>query len=295
MGYTLTAMIIGVVLNSCIVGSITSLLGSLDDRAAKQKIKLDTINAFMLKNRVAPDLCEQVRQYFKYPFASLGAHINGGLFDDLSNSLKLKLDLSIHKKFIKQCHIFDSCPPACVVMLVRVISHNPTILVPTEVLFKKGDIGEAMYFLAKGEIVMYDPGGLDESALDIEALLRHGLCGAKLLKEAKAGDFFGELALLVENNRRAASATARTFAELLSLPRSDFDKVLLQHPTFAEQLQQQLLHYYGIKSPRATPPIGAAEQDGLGGNVQPVRARGGLVGRSACGGPSMSPVRAWDL
>merc|ERR1711971_252235 len=128
--YNSTVIAVGVLLNSCIAGSITSLLGSLDERAAKQKAKLDGINTFMQRNKIAPDLSDQVRQYYKYLFASLEAHSRGGLFDDLSPSLKLKLDLSLHRKFIKQCHIFDSCPPACVVMLVVIISQNSAILVP---------------------------------------------------------------------------------------------------------------------------------------------------------------------
>jgi len=247
--YNSMVIAVGVLLNSCIVGSITSLLGSLDERAARQKSKLDSVNAFMQRNGVTSDLCEQVRQYYKYLYASVQVQSADGMFDDLSSSLRLKIDLCIHKKFIQKCHIFAQCPPDCVVTLVTVISRNPRILVPTELVFSKGDVGDAMYFIAKGEIVLYDPGNAaDDSSLDISELLSlqggKTACGARMLARSHAGDFFGELALLASDSIRAASAAAETFAELLCLPRYDFEGVLRQHPRFAAQLRDYIARRY---------------------------------------------------
>lgn len=243
VSYNSACTAVGVMLNSCIVGSITSLLGSLDERAAKQKAKLDTINAFMHKNGVTPELCEQVRNYYKYLYASRSNQEL--LFEELSASLRLKIDLCIHKKFIKQCHIFSSCSPECIATLVMIISRNSSIFVPRELVFRKGDIGDAMYFVAKGEVMLYDPGNvLDENFINLEDLRdrrrKHAEEGgdeAKALAMAKAGDFFGELALLMTDNVRSASAASMTFAELLCLPRLDFDRVLLWYPQFATHLQ----------------------------------------------------------
>jgi len=247
--YTSGTVALGVLLNSCVVGSITSLLGSLDERAAKQKSKLDAVNTFMQKNGVNQDVCEQVRQYYKYLHASVDSQFQLKLFDDLSQSLRLKIDLCIHKNFIKRCHIFTACSPECVVTLVNIISRKSMILVPQELVFKKGDVGNAMYFIMKGNVILYDPGSAtDEASLDFVELCRlsgeEDACGSKMLTVAKGGQFFGELALIMDDNQRAASAAALSFVELLCLPRSDFMDVLEQYPTFSRQLCQYVQGRY---------------------------------------------------
>jgi len=59
-----------------------------------------------------------------------------------------------------------------------------------------------------------------------------------LLSVVYDGNYFGERALLFDAPR-AASAAARTFSELLKLPRKDFNEVLQQHPSFAAELRRR--------------------------------------------------------
>ena len=54
---------------------------------------------------------------------------------------------------------------------------------------------------------------------------------------ATKGDFFGERALLEPANRREASVTATTPAELLTLSRWDFESILKSHPDYAANLK----------------------------------------------------------
>merc|ERR1711957_139664 len=107
----------------------------------------------------------------------------------------------------------------------------------------------AMYFISKGEIVLYNPGRADEGSLDIEHLVSldcgdETSCGAKVLKNCVAADYFGEIALLGKTSRRSASAAARMFSELLCLPRSDFETLLLDYPEFADNLKRQAERNY---------------------------------------------------
>eukprot|EP00928_Gymnodinium_smaydae_P028484 TRINITY_DN21712_c0_g1_i3.p1 TRINITY_DN21712_c0_g1~~TRINITY_DN21712_c0_g1_i3.p1 ORF type:complete len:668 (+),score=168.51 TRINITY_DN21712_c0_g1_i3:360-2363(+) len=92
--YNSIVVAIGIMLNSCIVGSITSLIGSLDENAAKHKKRLDAVNMFMSRNHVDPEIGDQVLQYYRYMFSSV-SRIGSGLFDDLSSSLRLKIDVCI--------------------------------------------------------------------------------------------------------------------------------------------------------------------------------------------------------
>jgi len=71
----------GVLLNSCIVGSMASMLGTLDERAARHKSKLDTIDTFMQRNGVTKELFDQVQQYYKYLYSSVSR--DAGMLADL--------------------------------------------------------------------------------------------------------------------------------------------------------------------------------------------------------------------
>merc|ERR1711956_189542 len=120
---------------------------------------------------------------------------------------------------------------------------NNNIVVPAELIFKKGAVGDAMYFIAKGEILIYNPGTADDTELNLDGLrdmmpLEQTSDGASLLSVERDGDYFGERALLFAAPR-AASAAARKFSELLRLPREDFNEVLRQHPAFAAELRRR--------------------------------------------------------
>jgi len=66
-----------------------------------------------------------------------------------------------------------------------------------------------------------------------------------LLTLVRDGGNFGERALLLQAPR-AASAAARTFAEILCLPHDDFHEMLQQHPAFAQELRRMTEKTFGI-------------------------------------------------
>ncbi len=83
-----------------------------------------------------------------------------------------------------------------------------------ETIIQKGDIGREMYLLVRGEVeVMGDGSGVVET-----------------LKE---GAFFGEIALLLSTPRNA-SVRAKTSCDLFVLDKADFDRILYDHPQFAQ-------------------------------------------------------------
>ncbi len=93
---------------------------------------------------------------------------------------------------------------------------------PGEIIIRKGEIGDAMYFIVAGEI---------------EVNLK------PTPKRLRGGDFFGELALLYKTSR-SATVTAQTFVELLQLEARDFETLLesnqqLRHRITAEAAERR--------------------------------------------------------
>ncbi len=85
---------------------------------------------------------------------------------------------------------------------------KPRLVIPGEKIVKKGDSGDAMYFISTGAVeVPIEP-----------APVRLG-----------SGEFFGEMAL-VANQRRSTDVIALGYCQLLTLNRQDFNRVLDANP-----------------------------------------------------------------
>jgi voltage-gated potassium channel len=87
------------------------------------------------------------------------------------------------------------------------------------VLALEGDAGAGMFILCDGSV---------------EVELRSG----KL--ELGQGDFFGELALLVDDGARVARVRATTVVRCISIPRDDFLALVETEPSFALHMLREL-------------------------------------------------------
>lgn len=85
---------------------------------------------------------------------------------------------------------------------------------PGEVLFRKGDPADNMYFIVSGEVEVQD---------EVRTRSLHG------------GDFFGELSILY-HYPRTATVTAKTVVELLQLDAADLETLLESNQALREQI-----------------------------------------------------------
>ena len=93
---------------------------------------------------------------------------------------------------------------------------RPRITIPGEVVARKGDMGDAMYFIASGRV---------EVRIEPEPI------------ELKGGDFFGEISL-VKQAPRTADVIASTSCQLLALRAQDFYDLIEQNPAIHETVQR---------------------------------------------------------
>lgn len=93
-------------------------------------------------------------------------------------------------------------------------------------IFSRGDNGDAMYLIERGSvrISVKDADGYDTT-----------------LAELRAGEFFGEMALL-DGNARSADATANIHSRLAVLPRGEFRAFLRKNPDITLGILTALTH-----------------------------------------------------
>ncbi len=104
---------------------------------------------------------------------------------------------------------------------------RPRMAEAGEMIIRKGEIGREMYLLARGEVEVLDDSG-------------------KVMKILKDGDFFGEVALLM-STPRMANVRTRTSCDLFVLNKVDFNRILHDHPQFAQGVMEVAKERYSVK------------------------------------------------
>ncbi len=88
---------------------------------------------------------------------------------------------------------------------------------PGDIIFQQGDLGDNVYVIEKGECdVIKDDHGVPRT-----------------LATLRAGDYFGEMAVIYDRTRNA-TIQARTSMEVLLIPKRDFDTLRRAVPTFGD-------------------------------------------------------------
>ncbi len=105
--------------------------------------------------------------------------------------------------------------PATIAELVAMLRSRK--VAPGTVLMRRGDAGDAMYFISEGAVEVIADGST--------------------LRRLEAGDYFGEMALLSRGPRTATVKTV-TATDLLVLEASDFERLLQANPAIEEAVRR---------------------------------------------------------
>ena len=95
---------------------------------------------------------------------------------------------------------------------------HPLVFTPGDVVFHVGDEGNTMYFISRGKLEV-----LDRDGVTVRATLG-------------AGEFFGEMALVLDQTR-SATVRALGYCDLYRLERDAFNAIMRRHPSFADHIR----------------------------------------------------------
>jgi CPA1 family monovalent cation:H+ antiporter len=148
--------------------------------------------------------------------------INQEVYDDLQRKLRPrrravevrpKLDLGLKREdLVRRVPMFAALDAKTQRSVARLL--RPRLAVPDEIVVRKGERGDAMYFISSGAVeVRIDPTPV----------------------QLGTGDFFGELALLV-TERRNADVVALGYCQLLSLAARDLHRLFGTEPALRDQI-----------------------------------------------------------
>lgn len=101
-----------------------------------------------------------------------------------------------------------------------------------ETIVKKGDPGDAMYFIATGEVDIVLPNGN---------------------KKLSEGEFFGEMSL-IEHMPRSATIIARTACDLLTLDTQSFNELSKEFPDIEDKVRQTIGERQALNNQKSSAP-----------------------------------------
>ena len=113
---------------------------------------------------------------------------------------------------------------------------RPRLAVPDERLIAAGERGDAMYFIASGVVTVKGPG----QAVGPPILLTRG-------------DFFGEMALVLDQPRQA-DVIALSYCQLLVLERRDFQGLVRSHRAIRTQIERAVADRVRMNEARPESP-----------------------------------------
>ena len=131
-------------------------------------------------------------------------------------------------QLLSRSDLLRHLPPQAIEEILPCVRNRS--LAPGEILFHDGDIGDALYIVARGnvEVIERNPNG------------------EQILAELGPGQTFGEMALL-SGGPRTATTRAREATELLAIEKQDFDDLIVRDRKLAAVVEQ-LSHGRAIKN-----------------------------------------------
>ncbi len=130
----------------------------------------------------------------------------------------------INREVLERVPLFEGVDSVFLSSLVMVL--KPLVFSDGEDIIRKGDVGEEMYFICRGDVQVI---GENE----------------EVLSTLNEGSFFGEIALLM-SQPRTATIRAKDNCDLFVLEQSDFAALLRDQPQVAESIKKVAKERYQV-------------------------------------------------
>ncbi len=215
--YAIVVMVVGASMYALIIGSVASLVSSIDSSKAAFWNRVEGVNQYLRGRDLPQDLTEQIQNYYDYIWDRYRGISAPALLKDLPESIRLEVLFHLTRELMDQVPLFRHTGPALRNALL--MSLEPQVHVPGSIVAREGEPGNGIYFVSRGTLeITSGPEG--ES---------HGTLGP--------GDYFGDLSLLL-GERRTASVHALTYSDVFLLPAREFERLKTEYEEFRDVLKK---------------------------------------------------------
>lgn len=208
--YSLFALLTGALVFGYMLSSIGSLVAAIDRQAAMSEEKMDEVKEYMRWRKLPRDLVGRLRRYYQYYYSRKTVFDEEAILGDLTPALRFEVVTHALKDTVGRIPLFARYLDPLFQLEVFPL-FKPLNAAPKEIIYKKGDLSLALFFLVKGQIEVIS--GVD----------------GRVLYRIRNGSHFGESVLT--GRRRSATHRAASSCEMFVVSVEDLSKLFTERPT----------------------------------------------------------------
>ena len=218
--FAIGTMVVGLAFLGYMIGVIANMLGRRDPSRVRFLANVEQLSVAAQYGKIPQDLQRRVYDYYAYIWRERPGYDELEFLRSLPPGLRAEVSRHMKGDVLEQVPLFRDADPHLVGQVA--LRLEPEVLTPGDFVFCEGDLGQCMYFVARGELEVLKT---DQP----QPIARLG-----------DGDFFGEIALF-ENETRTASVRAVTYCDVYCLAKSAFDEVFRGFPETVAAIRTEAL------------------------------------------------------
>jgi CRP-like cAMP-binding protein len=212
-------MIMSIFVFSFVIGSLSSMLSSIDTKENVITNKLAVIDEFAKQSQLSNSFKFKLRSALRYSTDKIGLSWSDkmNIFNELPRNLRYELALAMHQGSVKHLPFFADKDPVFVSTVVPFLQHIK--LKAGELIYKQGEYADELYFLVKGR-ACYVTG-------------KNNFC----FKSLQRGSYFGEVEVMRQIPRRF-TVKAVIDCEMLTMSRQLINYVRSDFKSIAQEMEE---------------------------------------------------------
>ncbi|XP_074931843.1 voltage-gated inwardly rectifying potassium channel KCNH3 isoform X2 [Phalacrocorax aristotelis] len=216
--FSICTMLVGALMHAVVFGNVTAIIQRLYARRFLYHSRTRDLHDYIRIHRIPRPLKRRILEYFQSTWAANNGIDTAELLQSLPEELRADIALHLHKELL-QLPLFAGASRGCLRALS--LGVRPAFCTPGELLIRRGDALQALYFLRSGSM----------------EVLRDGIVLAILGK----GDLIGcGLGGSPRTRRARADVRGLTYCALQSLGLPALAEGLALDPDFARAFRRQL-------------------------------------------------------
>ncbi|XP_078038495.1 potassium/sodium hyperpolarization-activated cyclic nucleotide-gated channel 1 [Augochlora pura] len=208
-------MIMGRIIDCYIVVMLIQIKALASQSKSKFHEIINQVIAYTIQKQLPTHMKNRLLNYYRHRFRYSYFH-EKSILVNLSEQLRMEIAFQSNHRLVENVAIFRAMPKHVLRSIVRNLKFE--LYLPNDVIVKAGAHGDCMFFISAGTVAVLTPTGKEICHLD-------------------DGAHFGEVALLVPDQRRVASVIAIEVCEVYRLDRKDFRKCIAVHTELFAKLE----------------------------------------------------------
>ncbi|XP_058793323.1 potassium/sodium hyperpolarization-activated cyclic nucleotide-gated channel 1-like [Phymastichus coffea] len=209
-------MILGRLFESYITIMLMQIVADRKSSESKYEQIVNQLSAYARQKQLPAYMKQRLWAYYHYRFRN-SYFREKKILINLSDALKEEVTLHACRRLVENVEIFQELPKNVLTQIVTNL--KPELYLERDMIIRAGTQGDCMFFLSSGTVVVLTPTGKEVCHLE-------------------DGAHFGEVALLVQDQRRVASIVAVEVCEVYRLDRKDFRKFITVYSDLYAKIEQ---------------------------------------------------------